>query len=230
MMSLTTVAGSLRTSRCSGIAPRTIWRVSTDKQPIGLVGDLAPRAQLLEYLGDRLRVSHGDDILGHEPADRGLVVVARVVQPRAILRRERLRHFLEHVVWRFARQIGEIVGVERAEHVHELVARELLEERGSCRVARFDQRGAGLLGLELAKDQQPIVTGQRIEDHRDVGGMLGSQVALQLDEVLSMLHLLEQGVARGLLPAGERGQYAMTVEQARDLVAQIPDRLTSGSG
>ena len=61
-------------------------------------------------------------------------------------------------------------------------------------------------------------------------GCCGFEMALQLDEILSMLHLLEQVVARGLLSAGERGQHAMTIEQAHDLVAQILDRLTSGSG
>ena len=156
--------------------------------------------------------------------------MARVGQPRAVLSRERLRDFLQHVVRRFARQIGEIVGVERAEHVYELVARELLQQRAACRLGGFHQRGAGLFGLELPKDQQAIVAGQRIEDRRDVRGMLGSQMALQLDEVLSMLHLLEQGVARGLLPAGERGQHAMTVEETHDLVALVPDCLTSVSG
>ncbi len=200
------------------------------EQAIGLVGDLAPRAQLVEHVGDRLRVAHRDDVLGHEPADRALVVVARVGQPRAVLRRQRLRHFLEHVVRRLAREVGEIVGIERAEHVHELVARELLQQRGARLRGGFDERGAGLVGLELPEDQQAIVAGQRIEDRRDVRGMLGCQMALQLDEVLSMLHLLEQVMARGLLPAGERGQHAMAIEQAHDLVAQIRDRLTSGSG
>ena len=105
-----------------------------------------------------------------------------------------------------------------------------LEERSPNRLARFDQRGARLLRLELPKDQQAIVVGQRIENHRDIGRVLQLQVALQLDEVLSMLHLLEQVVARGLLAAGERRQHAMTVEQAHDLVAQVATGLTRGFG
>ena len=86
-----------------------------------------------------------------------------------------------------------------------------------------------MFGLELPKDQQAIVAGQRIEDRRDVRRMLGFQMALQLNEVLSMLHLFEQGVARGLLPAGERGQHAMTVEETYDFVAQLLARRTRGS-
>ena len=141
-----------------------------------------------------------------------------------------MRHFLDHVVGSFAREKRQIVGVERAGGADELVASQLLDQRAANRLARLDQRRARLLRLELTKHQQAIVGGQRIEDDGDVRGMLRLEVTLQLDEVLSMLHLLEQVVARGLLPAGERGQHAMAVEQTHDLVAQVLDRLTRGSG
>ena len=201
------------------------------EQAIGLVGDLVPRAQLAEHLGDRLRVAHRNDVLGHEPADRALVVVTRIGQPRPVLRRQRLRHFLEHVVGGLARQVGEIVGVEREQDRHELVARELA--RGASRdVASVASTSAApaCSGSSCRNTSRRSSPGSESRIAAMSAGCCGFEVPLQLDEVLAMLHLLEQVVARGLLPAGERGQHAMTIEQAHDLVAQIPDRLTSGSG
>lgn len=182
------------------------------KQAIGLVRNLPERSQVVEHFVDRLRLAHRDDVGRHEPADRALVIVARIAQPGSVLGRQRLRHLLDDVLGGLTGEKREVVGVERAQHRHHLVAVELLEQRAASGLAGFDDGGSCLIGLELSEDQQPIAPGQRIEDRRDVRGMLGLQVPLQLDEILSVLHLLEQVVSRGLLPARERGQHAMTVE------------------
>ena len=154
----------------------------------------------------------------------------RVLQPGTVLGGQRLRHFVHHVVGNFAREKRQIVGVERQTGLDQLVSSQFLNKRSANSLARFDQRGASLLGFELTKHQEAIVSGQRIKDDRDVGGMLRLEMTLQLDEILSMLHLLEQVVARGLLPAGERGQHPMAVQQTHDLVTQALHRLTRSFG
>jgi hypothetical protein len=53
-------------------------------------------------------------------------------------------------------------------------------------------------------------------------------MALQLDEVLAMLHLLEEVVPWRLLTAGKRRQHPVTLEKAHDLVLQIAHGLTRG--
>ena len=198
--------------------PDNLPRVD-DKQPIGLVRDLLQCAQLLQHLGNGLRVAHHDHVLRHEPADGILIVVAGILQPGTILRRQRLGHLFEYILGGFAGQERQVVGVERAQSGHQLVAPQLLDERRPNRLARLDQRCSRLRGLELAKHQQAIVCRQGIEDHRDVGRVLESQVTLQLGNVLAMLHLLEEVVAPRLLAAGQGGQDPMTLEEFRDLVA-----------
>ena len=64
---------------------------------------------------------------------------------------------------------------------------------------------------------------QDVQDFRDEVMRL---LELQLNQVLSMLHLLEQLVARCLLAARERGQDAMALEQTHDLVAEVLNVLT----
>ena len=228
--SLIVVAGALLTSMCRGMAPRTICRVSTTKSRSVWSGISGSERKVLENLRHRLRLAHDHHVLRHEAADGILIVVAGVLQPGTILRRERLGHLFEYILRSFAGEKCQVVGVERAERAHELIAIQFLDERGSNRLARLDQRCARLLRLELPKHQQAIVGGQRIEDHGNIGRVLEPQVTLQLGKVLTMLHLLEQVVSRGLLAAGERRQHPMTVEQAHDLVAKVVTGLTRGFG
>ena len=190
-----------------------------DKHPVGLIGNVVERAQILEYFGHRLMLAHRDHVLRHELADRVFCVVSRVGQPRSVTWLEASRDFIEHVLWHFVGEEGEIVSVERAECRDELVSRKFIDERGSSRFARLDEGGAGLLQFELTENDKAIVGGQRVENRRDVSRVLEPDVALQLHQILAVLHLLEQVVARCLLPAGERRQDAMTLQQARDFVA-----------
>ena len=152
-------------------------------------------------------------------ADRVFCVVSRVVSHDRSRGSRASRDFIEHVLWHFVGEEGEIVSVERAECHDELVSRKFIDERGSSRFARLDEGGAGLLQSELTENEKAIVGGQRVENRRDVSRVLEPDVALQLHQILAVLHLLEQVVARCLLPAGERRQDAMTLQQARDFVA-----------
>ena len=93
-------------------------------------------------------------------------------------------------------------------------------------IARLDERGAGLLVFELAKDEEAILGRQGVEDDRDVSRVLEAEVALQLHQILPVLHLLEQVMPSRLLAAGERRQHAVAFEQPDDFVLKLVNCLS----
>ena len=110
-----------------------------------------------------------------------------------------------------------------------LRAVELRDQRLAHSVARLDECGAGLFVLELAKDEEPILGRQGVEDHRDVSRVLEAEVSLQLDEILPVLHLLEQVMSSRLLAAGERREHAVPFEQPDDFVLKLVNGLSGGA-
>ena len=77
------------------------------------------------------------------------------------------------------------------------------DERFAHRIGDLEQDLAVAVGLDQVPDDEPLLERQRLQDVGDVRRMQAVEVLLQLDDVLLLHQVLDQLVARPLLPADE---------------------------
>jgi len=129
------------------------------------------------------------------------------------VRSQRRRQLVEDGLRECVRQIPKVVGIELAKHGDKDFGRGILDQVIANAVTHFHQRLARLRGCQLAPDQRSILGRQRLQNFRDVGRVQRPQPQLQLDQVLPVLHLLEQTAASGLLTPCDAFEQPVPLEQ-----------------
>jgi hypothetical protein len=141
---------------------------------------------------DRLRLAQAERVLHHEPRRCRFAIGSALLDPRAVAGVEEDRDFLHDFVRQRFREIPQIVRVELAQHPDEIRLGRVLDERLSDAGADFDERLRGGTRRQLTPDDRTIVERQRLQNVGHVSRVQSLQTLVQLDEVLSVLHLLEQ--------------------------------------
>ena len=194
-------------------ADEEIARVD-DEQSIGVVRQPSAASQHAHGLFDRLRLAKAQQILGHEPRRRVLGVRLALLDPGSIAGIEHRRNIVEHVARKRVREVAQIVGVELAQHASEPLTGRVFDERGPHPGADLDESLAAEARRQLAPDDRPVVGWKGLEQVRDIRRMQTPQSLVQLNQVLTVLHLFEQRAARRLLPPRDGLEHAVLGQQA----------------
>ena len=140
-----------------------------DEEGVGLLGDVAPHAQVAQHGLERDVGAHADRVGVHEAAGGVVLEAEHGVQPFAVLRIHRTQHLLVHVLGQVAQEIGEVVDFEAFGGCDEFVRVHLADQARAHFLVELDEDVA----LELRIDEVPhhVALGLRqgFEQRRDFG-------------------------------------------------------------
>jgi hypothetical protein len=112
------------------------------------------------------------------------------------------------------------------ENRDEIVASQLVHERLPDALACFEEHARRLRRFELTPDEVAILWRQCLQNGRQVRRMTPAEPALELDEVLPPLYVLEQLASiSGRLVARERRQHTVPIEQLADFFQTLADTI-----
>ena len=220
MTSPTARSRSVTIRRASGSVPRSRPSRSTTNNWSVCAGSSSRRPQVARRRFQRHVLAHGDLLEIHQRADRAFLVGQRRAQLLALFLRQRADHVLHHLLGQVGREVGDLVGFQRAGRGDQFLRIHGRDERLAHRVRHFEQDLALALGLDQVPDHQPLVERQRLEDVGDVGRVQLLELGAQLGEMLLVHQLLHQLMARHRLPPDQALDQLVPAQQLLDL-AQV---------
>src|SRR5690606_12135444 len=162
------------------------------EQLVGMTRQLLESAQITQDHLQAHILADRDHFEVHQGTDLILLIGQGRTDALTLLRIKGLHQLVDDVAGQLCSQVGQLVGIEILGGSQDFVIIHVGDQRLAYRIGNFEQDVTVALGLDQLPDGQAVIQRQRFKDVCNVCRVQRFQLALQLDEILTMLQVVDQ--------------------------------------